>query len=158
MTVDGEGAPPPSITSDGDVVIPPGEPEPLDDGALSQNERDKVNGELKSDRDRRYMRVAAFGYFGVLSLFFFCMLWKAFSILLQPSKDMAAVLGALGSHSLVFACLALVVLTTVPVSLAFALIKISSDQRDEPQGNSDFAPPQLRTVRELVNLAKSLNK
>ncbi|KRC34858.1 MULTISPECIES: hypothetical protein [unclassified Lysobacter] len=157
-------------TGDGDVVILPGE-KPIGSSSTASHaqrdalplvERAEAETELKSDLDRRMMRRAAFFYFTILSIVFFGILIQLLNKLIE-GDDLSATLGALSRpHSAIAFSLLLLVVATVPMSLAFALIRISAERdkgsekgRDE-SGLTDISPPQLRTVQGLLDLAKSM--
>lgn len=150
--------PPPLSTGEGNVVVPPGEPVPLVSDGLSPQSKAAITTELKSDRDRRVMRAIAFGFFGVLSLAFFGILFWALLLAIFWPRNLAAALGALNTHSTVFASLLLLITATVPISLAFALIKISAEKGDNASklDPSDVLPPHLRSFKECIDLMKSL--
>jgi hypothetical protein len=146
------------ITGQGNVVIPPSSLPPENADTLSPHGKAAINAELKSDRDRRIMRAIAFGFFGLLSLAFFLILFWALVLAIFLPRSLAAALGALNTHSTVFASLLLLITATVPISLAFALIKISAE-KDDGAGKldpTDVLPPHLRSFKECVDLLKSM--
>lgn len=150
---------PPTLTTErGNVVVPPGALSPPDADSLSPQGKAAINTELKSDRDRRIMRAVAFGFFGLLSFTFFVILFWALVLAIFLPRNLAAALGALNTHSTVFASLLLLITATVPISLAFALIKISAEKDDGASklDPSDVLPPHLRSFKECIDLLKSM--
>lgn len=157
-------------TGEGDIVIPPGDrplgsPSSVTHGqkdALPLKDRAEAETELKSDQDRRLMRRGAFAYFTILSIIFFGILIQFLHKLIE-GDGLPATLGALSKpHSAFVFSLLILVIATVPMSLAFALIKISaereknSDKGRDESGLADISPPQLRTVQGLLDIAKSM--
>lgn len=155
---DEPGIPQLPLTETGDVIVEPGIPVLQEADNLPGREKAETNTELKSDRDRRVMRVIAFGFFGLLSLAFFFILFWTLALAIFWPRNLAAALGSLNTHSTVFASVLLVITATIPISLAFALIKISAEKGDAngKLDPADVLPPHLRSFKECVDLIKSI--
>ncbi|MGX2088594.1 hypothetical protein [Xanthomonas axonopodis] len=122
---------------------------------LPPKERKLLNGDLKSERDKRRMRLFAFIIFTCVSLAFFWLLWDMLRLILLHPEQVPAILGALNQQSTIVVGMVLLISATVPVSLIFALIKISGDTKSDPAIN-DFTPPQMRAMIGILESLKSL--
>lgn len=154
-------------SGEGDVVIPPGAAQSAEpaapssrDGLVSAAEKGIVGDELKGDYERRIMRRVAFALFAILSISFFALLIQFLSVLVADPKILPALIGAVHSpHAAFVISLLILVSATVPLSLAFALIKISAERERTADRDgltlSDLSPPVVRVVQGLVDLAKA---
>lgn len=141
-------------TATGAIVVPPGAPVDENPDSLPPKTKSDLTGELTSDRDRRRLRNFAFAFFMGISGSFFYLLWGAFSAMLHDPKGLPGLLGALDSHSTIFLSLWLVLMVSVPVSMAFGLVKISADRQPNETPTPDWLPAHMRLLKDFTDLVK----